>query len=74
MIFIDNPIGIMYLIFTYLPFLGTGFSFTDSDDGYSNTEVEIAQNLYNFLIQFYQIYPDYVDNDLYLTGESYAGK
>ncbi|KYR01979.1 peptidase S10 family protein [Tieghemostelium lacteum] len=61
MMYIDNPVG-------------TGFSYTTSDDGYSNNEVEIAQNLYNLLTQFYQIYPEFSDNDLYLTGESYAGK
>jgi vitellogenic carboxypeptidase-like protein len=73
MIFIDNPIGKSHFKFQ-INVLGTGFSFTDSEDGYSNNEVEIAQNLYNLLTQFYKVYPDYANNDLYLTGESYAGK
>ncbi|KAM9965524.1 hypothetical protein ACTFIW_005342 [Dictyostelium discoideum] len=61
MLYIDNPVG-------------TGFSFTDSQEGYSNNEDEIATNLYTFLQQFYKLYPEYYTNELYITGESYAGK
>ncbi|KAI8515364.1 hypothetical protein Bbelb_061770 [Branchiostoma belcheri] len=61
MLFIDNPVG-------------TGFSFTDSDAGYARNQTNIADNLYNALLQFFQIYPGYQKNDFYATGESYAGK
>ncbi|CAH1237866.1 CPVL [Branchiostoma lanceolatum] len=61
MLYIDNPVG-------------TGFSFTKSDAGFSTNQEQVADNLYNALLQFYQIYPDFHKNDFYITGESYAGK
>ncbi|XP_069317923.1 probable serine carboxypeptidase CPVL isoform X1 [Eulemur rufifrons] len=61
MLYIDNPVG-------------TGFSFTDDPHGYAVNEDDVAQNLYNALIQFFQLFPEYKDNDFYATGESYAGK
>ena len=49
----------------------TGFSFGDKaltsmDDG--------SEEFLNFLIKFFQLYPDLKQNEFYLTGESYAGK
>jgi len=61
MLYIDNPVG-------------TGFSFTDQDAGYSTTEVEVGANLYSALSQFFVVFSDYAVNDFYITGESYAGK
>ncbi|XP_035667694.1 probable serine carboxypeptidase CPVL isoform X2 [Branchiostoma floridae] len=61
MLYFDSPVG-------------TGFSFTKSDAGFSTTQEEIADNLYNALLQFYQIYPDFQERDFYVTGVSYAGK
>jgi vitellogenic carboxypeptidase-like protein len=60
-LFIDNPVG-------------TGFSFTNSDNGYAKNQDDVATNLYSALLQFYELFPDLKGNDLYLTGESYAGK
>lgn len=59
--YIDNPVG-------------TGFSFTDSDEGYSTNEDQVADNLYECLQQFFLVFSDYQNNDFYVTGESYAGK
>ena len=61
MLYIDNPVG-------------TGFSFTDDEKGYSSDMNAVIDNLYEFLQQFYQIFSEYRDNELYITGESYAGK
>ncbi|XP_027626733.1 probable serine carboxypeptidase CPVL [Tupaia chinensis] len=61
MLYIDNPVG-------------TGFSFTDDPQGYATNEDDVARNLYSALIQFFQLFPEYKDNDFYATGESYAGK
>uniref|UniRef100_A0A1B6EFH6 Carboxypeptidase n=1 Tax=Clastoptera arizonana TaxID=38151 RepID=A0A1B6EFH6_9HEMI len=61
MLYIDNPVG-------------TGFSFTTKDDGYSKNEVDVGKNLYIALIQFFQLFPQYQKNDFFVTGESYAGK
>ncbi|KAF6214174.1 hypothetical protein GE061_008913 [Apolygus lucorum] len=59
-IYIDNPVG-------------TGFSFTDDDAGYATNEVEVGQNLYEAVLQFFTMFPDLQKNEFYVTGESYAG-
>jgi vitellogenic carboxypeptidase-like protein len=61
MIFIDNPVG-------------AGFSYTETEDGYcTNTKVEVSSQLYELMQQFYQVFPEQLENDLFITGESYAG-
>ena len=61
MLFIDNPVG-------------AGFSFTTSDDGYCNdSKVCVASNLYSLLQQFYGVFPDMLQQQLFITGESYGG-
>uniref|UniRef100_A0A8C6S746 Probable serine carboxypeptidase CPVL n=2 Tax=Nannospalax galili TaxID=1026970 RepID=A0A8C6S746_NANGA len=61
MLYIDNPVG-------------TGFSFTESPQGYAISEDDVAQDLYSAIVQFFQLFPEYAKNDFYATGESYAGK
>ncbi|XP_071803134.1 probable serine carboxypeptidase CPVL [Asterias amurensis] len=60
-LYIDNPVG-------------TGFSFTEHDQGYANNQSIIAAQLYSALQQFFTLFPEYQKNDFYTTGESYAGK
>jgi len=45
---------------------------TGTDCGEWTDETTAAAN-YNFLESFYKAYPEYQKNDLYLSGESYAG-
>ncbi|KAH9491592.1 hypothetical protein Btru_030984 [Bulinus truncatus] len=62
MLYIDNPVG-------------TGFSHTDSDpDGYRTTQEGYAKDLYSFIEQFYVLFPEYMNVELYIGGQSYAGK
>lgn len=61
LIFIDNPVG-------------TGFSFTDNDSAYCTNEECVGRGLYLTMQQFYELFPHLRDNDLFITGESYAGK
>lgn len=61
MLYIDNPVG-------------TGFSFTGDERGFSRDQTSVANNLYEFLQQFFRIFSEYKSNELYITGESYAGK
>jgi len=61
MLFIDNPVG-------------AGFSFTTSESGYCNdTKVCVASNLFSLLQQFYGVFPEMLQQELYITGESYGG-
>lgn len=61
LIYIDNPVG-------------TGFSFTDNEAGYSKNEVEVGENLYSALSQFFTVFPELQQLPFFVTGESYAGK
>ncbi|EER10766.1 Vitellogenic carboxypeptidase, putative [Perkinsus marinus ATCC 50983] len=62
MVFVDSPVG-------------TGYSYTDSANGYANsTEDDVNKQLYTFLTKFYDdIEPELRANPLFLVGESYAG-
>jgi vitellogenic carboxypeptidase-like protein len=61
MIFIDNPVG-------------AGYSYTETETGYcTNTKVEVSSQLYELMQQFYAVFPEQLQNELIITGESYAG-
>ncbi|KAG8227812.1 hypothetical protein J437_LFUL010970 [Ladona fulva] len=60
-LYIDNPVG-------------TGYSFTDDDRGYSRNETSVGENLYSCLLQFFKMFPEIQRNEFFVTGESYAGK
>ncbi|RWS24146.1 uncharacterized protein B4U80_08132, partial [Leptotrombidium deliense] len=61
MLYIDQPVG-------------TGFSFTEHDDGYSTNIGESTENLYNALTQFFTLFEELQYKDFYLAGYSYAAK
>lgn len=61
LIYFDNPVG-------------TGFSFTDHDEGYSTNETQVGDNLQNALVQFFQLFPGLQTRKFFVTGESYGGK
>ncbi|XP_055624010.1 venom serine carboxypeptidase [Toxorhynchites rutilus septentrionalis] len=61
LIYIDNPVG-------------TGFSFTDNEHGYSTDEKQVGNNLYQALVQFFALFPNLQSRKFYVTGESYGGK
>ena len=61
LLFLDNPVG-------------TGFSFTETEDGFARNQRQIGDDLYVALTQFFALFPDLRRNDFYVTGESYAGK
>jgi len=60
-IYVDQPVG-------------TGFSFTDKDEGYATNQVQVAKDLYEALRQFFLVFTEVQQSDFYITGESYAGK
>ncbi|KAJ0908845.1 putative carboxypeptidase C [Helianthus annuus] len=59
-IYIDQPIG-------------TGFSYSTSEQDIRHDEKGVSDDLYDFLQGFFELHPEYVKNDLYITGESYGG-
>lgn len=60
MLFIDNPVG-------------AGFSYTGTGQGYCHNQDDVSRDLLETMRQFYIIFPETAKNDLYITGESYAG-
>lgn len=60
-LYIDNPVG-------------TGYSFTDSQEGYSKNEDDVGHNLLVALQQFFSMFPKLQKNDLFVSGHSYGGK
>nr|CAI5831222.1 unnamed protein product [Callosobruchus analis] len=60
-VYIDSPVG-------------TGFSFTEDDNGYARNQTQVGNELYQALQQFFIIFPELRKNDFFVTGESYAGK
>ncbi|KAL9013123.1 MAG: hypothetical protein Q9173_002166 [Seirophora scorigena] len=59
-LFVDNPVG-------------TGFSYVDTDS-YVHELTEMANQMVQFLEKFFELFPEYLMNDLYIAGESYAGQ
>ncbi|XP_039764572.1 venom serine carboxypeptidase-like isoform X2 [Pararge aegeria] len=61
LLFIDNPVG-------------AGFSFTDDDRGYPDNEHDVGSQMFEFLQQFLQLFPELHVAPLFIAGQSYAGK
>ncbi|KAL6566839.1 hypothetical protein OROMI_015243 [Orobanche minor] len=55
--------------------MGTGFSYLTNDDDIPSTTEEAVADLYDFLKTFFRNrnHTDLVNNELYVTGEGYAG-
>ncbi|XP_027345767.1 serine carboxypeptidase-like isoform X1 [Abrus precatorius] len=52
---------------------GTGFSYSSDDADIRHDEEGVSNDLYDFLQEFFKAHPEFVKNDFYITGESYAG-
>lgn len=61
LIYIDNPVG-------------TGFSYTDNDEGYANNEKDVGRNLHEAVQQIYELFEFSDLGGFWIAGESYAGK
>jgi serine carboxypeptidase-like clade IV len=59
-IFVDSPVG-------------TGFSYSSSRKDAARDEVVVANDLLEFLQEFLLTRPELADNEVFVTGESYAG-
>ncbi|KAI6784370.1 Carboxypeptidase [Emericellopsis cladophorae] len=60
LLFVDNPVG-------------TGFSYVDTDS-YIHELDEMADNFVTFLEKFFEMFPHFAQDDIYIAGESYAGQ
>lgn len=62
MIYIDQPVG-------------TGFSYsTDGSSSYLTNMDEASEEFVNLVTAIWEAFPELATKDLYMTGESYAGK
>ncbi|XP_050530388.1 venom serine carboxypeptidase-like [Daktulosphaira vitifoliae] len=61
LLFIDSPVG-------------TGYSFTEHNDGYATNFSTAGDQLFEVLMQFYIMFPEQRASSLYIMGESYGGK
>ncbi|KAL4389032.1 hypothetical protein HN51_009879 [Arachis hypogaea] len=52
---------------------GTGFSYSSDDSDIRHDENGVSNDLYDFLQAFFKEHSEFVNNDFYITGESYAG-
>lgn len=55
---------------------GVGFSYCENAEKNSdcvNTDESTAQDAYEFLVNFFNAFPEFKSNKFYITGESYAG-
>ncbi|CAG7829532.1 unnamed protein product, partial [Allacma fusca] len=50
--------------------VGTGFSFTDKEDGYAKNSEDDANELFEALQQFFTLFSEYQVPDFYIAGEA----
>ncbi|KAK2593528.1 Cell death protease [Conoideocrella luteorostrata] len=60
LLFVDNPVG-------------TGFSYVDTNS-YIHELKTMADQFVIFLEKFFKVFPEYEHDDIYISGESYAGQ
>ena len=61
MIYLESPAGV-------------GYSYSKTPSDYSNYNDHItADDSYHFLLNFFAKYPQFANNDFYISGESFAG-
>lgn len=53
--------------------VGVGFSYSNTPSDYTTNDTQTAEDNYVFLDLWFQEYPEFLPNDFYITGESYAG-
>ncbi len=60
MVFIEQPIGV-------------GYSYSDNSDDYRIGDEQAAQDNLQVVLEFYEKFPQYASNPLYISSESYGG-
>jgi len=52
---------------------GVGFSYSNDSQDYRANDNTTALDNWQFLVNWFNAYPEYAQNDFYIAGESYAG-
>ncbi|XP_059067508.1 serine carboxypeptidase-like 17 [Cryptomeria japonica] len=72
---IDNPHSwtkVCNIIFLDSP-AGTGFSYSNSTEDYVTGDFKTVSDAYTFLMKWFEAYPEFLSNPLYIGGDSYSG-
>ncbi|XP_061350301.1 serine carboxypeptidase-like 20 isoform X2 [Gastrolobium bilobum] len=59
-IYLDSPAGV-------------GFSYSKNKSDYTTGDVKTASDTHTFLLKWFELYPEFLPNPLFISGESYAG-
>lgn len=52
---------------------GVGFSVASTTQDMKHNDMSVSEDAFKALEEWYVKFPEYKDNDLFVTGESYAG-
>jgi carboxypeptidase C (cathepsin A) len=52
---------------------GVGYSIAGSDEDWVHTDMSTSRDAFAAVELFFKKFPDYLENELYISGESYAG-
>ncbi|GAB2298159.1 Serine carboxypeptidase-like 20 [Dionaea muscipula] len=52
---------------------GVGFSYSENADDYITGDLKTASDSHTFLLKWFQLYQEYLENPFFIAGESYAG-
>ncbi|KAI3413094.1 uncharacterized protein J3R85_016531 [Psidium guajava] len=59
-IYLDSPCGV-------------GLSYSEDPRNYVTGDLQTASDTHAFLLKWFELYPEYLSNRFYISGESYAG-
>uniref|UniRef100_M1CNC5 Carboxypeptidase n=1 Tax=Solanum tuberosum TaxID=4113 RepID=M1CNC5_SOLTU len=59
-IYLDAPVGV-------------GLSYSNDKADYNTGDLKTASDTHSFLLKWFEIYPEFLTNQFYISGESYAG-
>ncbi|XP_039155655.1 serine carboxypeptidase-like 20 [Eucalyptus grandis] len=52
---------------------GVGLSYSDNPKNYVTGDLQTASDTHAFLLKWFKLYPEFLSNPFYISGESYAG-
>ncbi|XP_058196664.1 serine carboxypeptidase-like 20 [Rhododendron vialii] len=52
---------------------GVGFSYSANESDYVTSDLKTASDSHTFLLKWFELYPEFLSNPFFISGESYAG-